>query len=351
MDNVINVDGRNIGGGNPCFIIAEIGSNHSQDINTAKKLIDASINAGADAVKFQSLKYDELYEDIKENQEMKDLFEKIELKEEWYEELSNYCNEKGVIFFSAPTYPRAVDLLEKIDVKLYKIASPQTATFPQLIKKVSDLNKPIIMSVGYCDSKEIDRAVQIVKDTGNNKLALLHCVSEYPTDPKIANLKFIQSLKNTYNFPVGFSDHTLGWQVTIAAVVMGADIIEKHITLSREQDGPDHSFALEPAEFEVMVKDIRKVDRKVENSFGKEIKTEITDCESKILESIRMKAFANRDINEGEVIDKDKDLIFRRSKHGIDAWDLYKAESIISKKKIYKHGPVTPESVDIKRIS
>jgi len=241
------------------FIIAEIGSNHNQNIDTAKKLIDVAVEAGADAVKFQSIKYDKLYIQ-KENTEMEKLFKKIQLRENWYKELFDYCRTKQILFFSAPTYIEAVDALEKVNVKLYKIASPQTATFPQLIERIAVLKKPIIMSTGYCTLEEIDRVVKIVKRIGNNKLTLLHCISEYPTNPKEVNLKFIQTLKHVYKVPVGFSDHTLGWEIALAAVAIGADTIEKHLTLSRNQKGPDHFFALEPKEFKRMVKDIRTVE-------------------------------------------------------------------------------------------
>lgn len=324
------------------FIIAEIGSNHNQNIDTAKKLIDVAVEAGADSVKFQSIKYDMLYIK-KENTETEKLFEKIQLKENWYKELFEYCRTKQILLFSAPTYLEAVDILEKINVKLYKIASPQTATFPQLIEKIAKLRKPIIMSTGYCTLEEIDRAVKIVEKMGNDKLTLLHCISEYPTNPKEVNLKFIQTLKHVYKVPVGFSDHTLGWEIALAAVAIGADIIEKHITLSRNQKGPDHFFALEPKEFKKMVKDIRTV----KESIGNGVKLKITTNETKILNKIRMKAIAKNDIPKGTMLDKKKGIVFRRNINGIDAWEIYKAGNLITKENIKKNMSLTYKCVNI----
>lgn len=335
--------GEKVIGRGETFIIAEIGSNHNQDIKTAKNLIDVSAELGADAVKFQSINYDQLYACREEDNETKRLFEQIKLREDWYEEFSRYCDKKKIVFFSAPTYLKSVDILKRLNVKLYKIASPQTATYPQLIEKIAGLDKPIIMSTGYCTSEQIDRAVEIVRKSGNEKLALLHCISEYPLDSKNANLKFIQTLKDTYNAPVGFSDHTLGWVITIAAVAMGADIIEKHITLSRSQEGPDHFFALEPAEFEKMVKDIRAV----EESIGGGTRLQITEDESETLNKIRMRAIAGRDILKGAKLSKSEDIIFRRDNDGIDAWEIYEACNLIAERNIKKGGPLTYESVHV----
>lgn len=340
----MKIGNRLIGDGNPIFIIAEIGSNHNGNMGQAKKLIDAAVESGADAAKFQSLKYDELYVPKKDS-EMEQLFRQIELKEEWLEELSSYCDKKNIIFFSAPTYPKAVDLLENLNVKLHKIASPQTATYPQLIEKVAKLDKPIIMSTGYCTFEEIDRARKIVNKVGNDKIALLHCVSEYPMDPKDANLEFIRTLKSAYKIPVGFSDHSLKWDITIAAVALGANIIEKHITLSRDQSGPDHFFALEPHEFKNMVRNIRTV----ENSIGSGTKLEITEKESDFLAELKMRAIAVKNISRKTKLNTETDVHFKRSHDGIDAWDIYKATEIIAKKDIKKDEAITYDSVDVLR--
>jgi N,N'-diacetyllegionaminate synthase len=203
------------------------------------------------------------------------------------------------------------------------------------------------MSTGYCTLEEIDRAVKIVEEAGNEKLALLHCISEYPAKPRDVNLEFIQTLKQAYNIPVGFSDHTLGWKVTLAAVAKGADIIEKHITLSRDSDGPDHYFAVEPPELEEMIKDIRTV----EESFGTGRKLRITRDEANSLSKIRMRAVAKRDFSAGEIIDKEKDVAFRRTRTGIDAWEIYRADKLILGKNIKKGEALTYEYLEIERKS
>lgn len=334
--------GKRVIGDGRTFIIAEIGSNHNQKMDTAKKLIDSAVEAGADAVKFQSIKYDELYTPKKENRALEKLFAQIQLKEDWYEKLSAYCNKKKILLSAAPTYLKAVDILAELDVQFYKIASPQTATYPQLIKKVAGLKKPLIMSTGYCSPPEIDRAVKLVAKTGNEKLALLHCIAEYPTKPELANLKFIQSLKNKYKIPAGFSDHTLGWEVTIAAVAIGADIIEKHITLSRNQAGPDHFFSLEPDEFRRMIQDIRTV----EKSTGSGMKLQITQNEADILNKIKMKAIAKRDIPQGAGLNEKKDVIFRRNNNGVDAWEIYQRSNLVVKRDVKKGEPITYKCVE-----
>ena len=340
----MKIGNRLIGDYEPTFVIAEIGSNHNGSMEQAKKLIDAAVESGADAAKFQSLKYDELY--IPEKcSEMERLFQQIELKEEWLEELSSYCDKRNILFFSAPTYPRAVDLLENLNVNLYKIASPQTATYPQLIEKVAKLDKPIIMSTGYCTLEEIDRALKIVNKVGNNKIALLHCVSEYPMEAKDANLEFIRTLKCAYKFPVGFSDHSLKWDVTIAAVAIGANIIEKHITLSRDQSGPDHFFAIEPHEFKNMVRDIRTVEKLI----GIGTKLEITEKESNFLAELKMRAIAVKNISRKTKLNIETDVHFKRGHDGIDAWDIYKATGVIAKKDLKKDEAITYDSVNILR--
>lgn len=302
----------------------------------AKKLIDIAVESGADAVKFQAIKYNKLY--VKKDSDIKKSFE---LKEEWIEELFNYCNKKRILFFVSPTYLESIDILEKLNIKLYKIASPQTITYPQIIEKIAKLKKPIIMSTGYCTLEEIDRAIKIVEKVGNKKLALLHCISEYPTKPEYVNLKFIQTLKRAYNIPVGFSDHTLGWEVTIASVALGASIIEKHITMLRDQKGPDNFFSLEPDEFKTMIKNIRII----EKTIGDGMKLQITKNEKNILDKLRMKAIAKRDIFKGKKLNKKYDIDFRRDVDGIDAWDIYKSNNLIAKRNIKQGEPLTYEYI------
>ena len=328
---------RAIGDQEPCFIIAEIGSNHNGDIDKAKKLINIAAKARVDAVKFQSIIFEELYINNKKNSDIRKLYKKIEFNENWYPELNTYCIKKGLFFLSCPTYLKSIDLLEKIDVDLYKLASPQVATYPQLIQKVAKLKKPTILSTGYCTFTEIDRAVDIFIKEKNKKFALLHCISEYPTLPEHVNLFLISAFKQRYNVPIGFSDHTLGYDISIAAVARGANILEKHITLSRDLEGPDHYFSLEPSEFVQMVKAIRNVER----SFGNGEKKHLLKKEIAFLDNVRMKAIAGRNIKKGKIIDKEKDIFFLRNVNGIDAWALFGPERFFSKKDIRKGISIT----------
>lgn len=283
------------------LIISDIGSNHNQKLDTAKRLIDAAVDAGVDAVKFQSALIEELY--VHPSEELRRLFEKVRFDETWYHELNDYCKDKDIIFFSSATYFRAVDILEKLDVKLYKIASAQAATFPQLVEYIAQKEKPVILSSGCCDLFDIQRNVGIINKY-HNKLLILHCVSEYPIDSSLANLRFIKTLQERFGNIIGFSDHSFGTELSVAAVALGAKVIEKHLTLSRNQNGPDHSFAMEPHEFKTLVSQIRNV----EAGLGDSHKF-ITNNEIKFLNSIRMKTLDG--------------VNFRRDIYGIDAVEYY----------------------------
>jgi len=332
------------------FVIAEIGSNHNQDIKLAYELIDVAKEAGADAVKFQSIKGSELYNLEELSNEEKELMEKIKFNESWYDQITAYAKKKEIPFFSAPTYLKAIDILEKYDVEFYKIASPQTYGFPQLIEKVAKTKKPAIMSTGYCNYGEIERAVRKFQSTGNQGLALLHCVSQYPAPPESINLNFIQTLKKMFNVPVGFSDHTLGYHITLAAAAKGAEIIEKHITLSRNMKGPDHFFALEPNELRDMIKEIREV----EISLGTAAKIKTTKIEDQIKNSFKHYITAKTDHDPGEVINKNN-LIFKRmpmkdpkkAERLIESWDIEKYMNKKIKKTMQKNSFITKEDVEL----
>ncbi len=304
-------------GGKKTFVIAEIGSNHNQDINLAYELIDAAVESGADAVKFQSIKADKIYRIEDLDSQFLEVLKAIELKEDWHHNLMEYCLKKNIMFFSCPTYLEVVDLLVQTGVKLMKIASPQTYGFPKLIEKVGLTGLPTIMSTGYCNYSEIERAVKLFEQTGNKKLILLHCVSNYPTPYDNVNLNFIETLSRMFNVVTGFSDHTLDYHVTIAAVTKGAKVIEKHFTLSRNMKGPDHFLALEPKEFKEMVKCIRDV----EKALGDTHKPGLMPFEVSFRDEIEMKIFASKDIVEGQKF-RQEDIMYLRSRKGlgISAW-------------------------------
>lgn len=293
-----NIGELEIGNGHT-FIIAEIGSNHNGKLGIAKELIREAKGCGADAVKFQSIKYDKLYQktDIAEDTRIQ------EIPEDWYPELIKFCKSEKIYFSSSPTYSEAVDILQELNIDFFKLASPQTYGHPQLIEKIAKTNKPIIASTGYCKLSDIDRAFYLINKF-NKKVALLHCVSQYPMKEDDANLEFIRTLKAIYDIPIGFSDHSPNILTSLAAVALGADIIEKHITLDKDSSGPDHAFALEPQEFGKMIGYIRLI----EKTRGKDIKI-LTSDELHMREYIQMRS------QDG--------INFKRDIEGKDAWEWH----------------------------
>ncbi len=262
-----------IGGNNPCFIIAEAGSNHNRDFNNAKKLIDVAVEAGADAVKFQIFSAEAIYSKktpmasylkkenlAKGNESLWDLIKRIEIPRGWTPELMAYCREKGIMFLSTPFDLKAVDELEAAGVDAYKVASFEITHLPML-RKISATGKPIILSTGMASLEDIEVAMAAIKEGGNSEVALLHCAIAYPPRYEDINLRAMDTMKQAFQVPIGFSDHTMGHVTDVAAVARGACIIEKHFTLSRKQEGPDHPFSLEPHELKDMIIAIRQTEK------------------------------------------------------------------------------------------
>ncbi|MBW1615140.1 MAG: N-acetylneuraminate synthase family protein [Deltaproteobacteria bacterium] len=296
------------------FIIAEIGSNHNQSLNTAYQTIDAAKEAGADAVKFQSINMEELY--LKPSDTIKKLFKQIELNEKWHYDLKKYCDKKEIIFFSSPTYLKAIDILEDINVKLYKLASAQVGTFPQLIKKTALTGKPALLSTGIVSFAQLQRAVNIFKSAQNEKFTILHCNSIYPVPYHKINLKLLKIYKSMFNKPVGFSDHTDNIYISLAAVEIGASVIERHFILDKKIDTPDKKISLEPRLFQNMVKGIRAIEQS-----GKFYdRTVIDDEENLFKQSIRYKIILAKDKQKDESF-YETDFVFKRHNKGIDCID------------------------------
>lgn len=300
---------RSIGEGQSCFIIAEAGSNHDRKLDQAFRLIDAAKEAGCDSVKFQTYSADGLYSKktpaigyLKKNKLTKngetvwDLIKKVEMPRDWHKPLSDYCREKGILFFSTPFDLKAVDELEAVKVPLYKIASFEITHLP-LLKRVAQTKKPIILSTGMANLGDIERALDVIYGEGNKQVVLLHCAINYPPAFKDLHLKAITTLRQAFQVPVGFSDHTMGHVADVAAVALGACAIEKHFTLSRKLKGPDHPFALEPQELKAMVTAIRET----EESLGVPIKRH-TAAEEELHRLARRSLVAACDIPEGKTI-------------------------------------------------
>jgi len=294
----INVNGFEIGG-NKAYIIADIGSNHKQDLALAKESIDAAAEAGADAIKFQSIQLNELY--LNPDFQTAAFIKQLEFPEEWHGILNEYCKKKGIVFFSSPTYLKAVDLLEEIDVPLYKLASAQVGTFTQIVEKVAKLNKPTIFSTGIAAMDEVDKAVEIFEKNGNNQYIILHCNSIYPTPANRVNMQLMNTYRNKYGNPIGFSDHTIGTHIACAAVTMGANVIEKHFTLDRNLDTPDsNEFACDPKELTLLVHQIRETEAAI---LQQKERSTIELEEQAFKDSITYRLVASKDIQEGETIE------------------------------------------------
>lgn len=301
----IEIAGRRIGPGSPTYIIAELSANHGQDFEQALALVRAAAEAGADAVKIQTytpetitLRSDKEHFRIQsgsiwDGRTLYDLYSEAYTPWEWHGDLQSLAADLGLAFFSSPFDHSAVALLERLGVPVYKIASFELVDLP-LIRLVASTGQPIIMSTGMATLAEIEEAVKTAREAGATQIALLHCTSAYPSPPEEMNLRTIPHLADAFGVVVGLSDHTLGTAVPVAAVALGAAIVEKHFTLSRAAPGPDSTFSLEPAEFRAMVEEIRAA----EASLGG-VDYEVSDGE-RASRGFRRSLFVVEDVREGE---------------------------------------------------
>lgn len=274
MEQKIVIDGRTVGEGNPVYTIAEMSANHLQSVERAKQIIKAAKEAGADAIKLQTYRPDTITVDCRgsefmatpgspwEGMNLFELYKTAYTPWEWHKELFDYAKELGITCFSSPFDLTAIDLLEELGAPAYKIASFEINDIP-LIRKAAKTGKPIIISTGIAELADIELAVQTCQEEGNDKVILLKCVSEYPTPYEELNLKTIPHMQDTFACLVGLSDHSMGCAVDVAAVALGACVVEKHLTLRRADGGPDGSFSMEPEEFAEMVGNIRNIEKAV----------------------------------------------------------------------------------------
>lgn len=305
------------------YIIAEIGANHNGDIKLAKQMIDKAIECGADAVKFQSWtptslickeEYDrnQVYTDSPKKHfgSLKEMVEKYYLREEEHFELKKYCDLKGVDFCSTPFSKEEVDLLMKLDVPFIKVASMDMNNL-ELLKYMAKQQKPIILSTGMSTLAEIEKAIEVIEGEGNNKIVLLHCISIYPPAYEDINLNNIPMLEKTFGYPVGFSDHTIGTSIPLAAVTLGSCIIEKHFTLDKDMPGWDHEISADPSELKVICEESKNIVKSL-GSF----KRIVSEAEREKLKKFRRSIIIARDMKIGEEI-KLEDLEFKRPGTGI----------------------------------
>jgi len=264
------INQHKIGPGQPTFVVAEAGVNHNGELSLAKQLVDIAVDAAADAVKFQTFRASQLAsssaakagyqkQTTSPAESQLEMLRRLELSEDAFREIQNYCRARGIIFLSTAFDERCVDFLAELDVPAYKIPSGEITNGP-LLQHVAAKGKPVILSTGMATLAEIDQAMRCLNQSGASQIALLQCVSEYPADASMMNLRAMATLRNCFGVPVGLSDHSLGTEVSIAAVALGATIIEKHFTSEKSLPGPDHSASLEPAELKMLVSAIRNVE-------------------------------------------------------------------------------------------
>ncbi|ACD52784.1 N-acetylneuraminate synthase [Clostridium botulinum] len=306
MKNEIKIENKIIGENSPVFIIAEMSANHLQDFDKAVEIIKAAKKAGADAIKLQTYTPDTITIDcdneyfqitqgtIWDGTTLHKLYEEAYTPWDWQPKLKEIAEKDGLICFSSPFDNTSVDFLEEMDVPAYKVASFEITDIP-FIEYISSKGKPVIMSTGIANLSDIEEAVNACKRMGNNQVILLKCTSAYPAPVEEANLMTIPNMAKTFDVVAGLSDHTLGSLVSIAAVALGAKVIEKHFTLSRKDGGPDAAFSMEPHEFKQMVEDIRNV----EKALGK-VTYELTEKQKKSKEHSRS-LFVVKDIKKGEM--------------------------------------------------
>lgn len=267
---VIALDDRSIGAGQPCFIIAEAGVNHNGDLALAHRLIDVARAAGADAVKFQTFKADQLVtldapkaeyqlQQTEAGESQYEMLKRLELSAEAFRDLQQHCREAGIRFMSTPFDEDSADLLSELGVTVFKTPSGEITNLPYLAH-VARKGRPLIVSTGMATLGEVEAAVNTIRAAGNPAIVLLQCVSNYPANPADVNLRAMQTMAQAFGVPTGFSDHTAGIEVALAAVALGACVIEKHFTLDRAMPGPDHAASLEPDQLAAMIRGIRTVE-------------------------------------------------------------------------------------------
>ena len=309
MIKPVRVNKRSIGSGYPVYIIAEMSANHHQQFEQAVDLIKAAKFAGADAIKLQTYTPDTMTIDCDNSfftingtpwagRNLYDLYGEAYTPWEWQPDLKQAAEQIGLDFFSTPFDETAVDFLENLHVPAYKIASFENVDLP-LIRKIARTGKPVILSTGMATLSEIGEAIRSFEDAGGKELLLLKCTSSYPAAPEEMNLRTIPHLTETFNVPVGLSDHSMNVAVAVAGVTLGACAIEKHLTLSREQTGPDSSFSLEPDEFREMVVAVRTTEKALGTiRYG----TSPKEQSSRVF---RRSIFAVKDIKAGELFSND----------------------------------------------
>lgn len=318
------------------FIIAEAGVNHNGDIALAKRLIDEGAKAGVDAVKFQTFKAETLVSKSAKKAEYQknttnveesqfEMLKKLELDYGVHEELMSYAQNKGVMFLSSAFDLESIDLLRELGISLFKVPSGEITNLPYL-RKIAQTGKQIVLSTGMSTLADIEKALEVLRENGAQDITVLHCNTEYPTPMKDVNLSAMNSIQNAFKLPVGYSDHTIGIEIPIAAVALGAEMIEKHFTLDKTMEGPDHKASLEPEELKAMVDAIRNI----EVALGHGVK-QLSESEKKNMTIARKSLVAKNNISIGEVFSEDN-LTIKRPGTGLSPMEWDNVIGTISRK-------------------
>ncbi len=308
MIPTVRIGRRTVGPQHPVFIIAEAGVNHNGDVRLAHRLVDAAVAAGADAVKFQTFKAERLAtskapkaayqrQNVRRESQL-DMLRRLELTEEDHRNLLAHCRKKGILFMSSPFDEESAIFLASLPIDVFKVPSGELTNTP-FLSRLARMGKPMIVSTGMATLDDVRLAVKALRSSGRRRLILLHCVSSYPAKPADANVRAMQTLARTFHTPVGFSDHTPGISVSLAAVALGACVIEKHITLDQRMQGPDHRTSLHPTEFTSLVQEIRIVESCLGNG-----RKEPRRAEADISLVSRKSLVAARPIRAGERLTK-----------------------------------------------
>ncbi|MGD9553990.1 MAG: N-acetylneuraminate synthase family protein [Arcobacteraceae bacterium] len=330
---MIKISNKIISNDNPTFIIAEVGANHNGDLQLAKESIDAALLCGVDAVKFQTYTTEELLSNKdgivvygKEGKEVsetvEEMFDKVTLKREFHKEIFDYARSKGLICFSTPFSLQGVEFLEQLNNPIYKIASSDV-NYVDMLEVIGATKKPVFLSTGKCTLSDMDMAVNLLYNSGTTDLCLLHCIANYPSKMENMNLNVIKTLKQMYpECIIGFSDHSLGITASLGAVCFGAKIIEKHFTVDKNLDGPDHWFSMDPTDMKNLVSEIRNL----EVAFGTQKKV-LNLCEEPDKHWATRSLHINKDLKAGDIINKE-DLDMLRPGYGISPFDRDKVIGI-----------------------
>lgn len=347
----IKIDDKLIGEGEPCFIIAEAGVNHNGDMDIARRLIDAAAKAGADAIKFQSFVTEELITNDapKANYQVKTtgesgsqfkMLKELEISADEQAVLKSYCEERNTIYLCTPYEYKSIDLLDRMGVAAFKIASTDTTNIP-FLRYIANKSRPVLLSTGMSTLGEVEQAIETLRKAGlDGKIVILHCTSEYPAPISEINLQAIRTMQETFGAPVGFSDHTSDINVSSWAVAVGACVIEKHFTLNRNMIGPDHKASIEPDELSILVRNIRNL----EVAMGDGIKR-VMPSELQNKPFMQKSLVALRNISAGEIITPD-DLICKRPGFGLDPSWFDRVVGRRPAKDILKNEVLTLASVD-----